>query len=102
MGQFIKVAKVSEISPGNGKQIDAGGRTIALFNLKKIFVIIVVVDYIKVASRNKSFIRRSRGWRKCTGIMGCRLCCCWFRKRLLITKNEKKFCIFSFELIINF
>ena len=24
MGQFIKVAKVSEISPGNGKQIDAG------------------------------------------------------------------------------
>ncbi|HIB32646.1 MAG TPA: hypothetical protein EYO45_06015, partial [Candidatus Marinimicrobia bacterium] len=37
MGQFIKVAKVSEISPGNGKQIDAGGRTIALFNLKGQF-----------------------------------------------------------------
>ena len=37
MGQFIKVAKVSEISPGNGKQIDAGGRTIALFNLKGEF-----------------------------------------------------------------
>ena len=37
MGQYIKVAKVSEISPGNGKQIDAGGRTIALFNLKGQF-----------------------------------------------------------------
>ena len=37
MGQFIKVAKVSEITPGNGKQIDAGGRTIALFNLKGEF-----------------------------------------------------------------
>ena len=37
MGQFLKVAKVSEISPGNAKQIDAGGRTIALFNLKGQF-----------------------------------------------------------------
>ena len=37
MGQFIKVGEVSEILPGNAKQIDAGGRTIALFNLKGQF-----------------------------------------------------------------
>ena len=37
MGQFIKVGDVSEILPGNAKQIDAGGRTIALFNLKGQF-----------------------------------------------------------------
>ena len=37
MGQFIKVGDVSEILPGNAKQIDVGGRTIALFNLKGQF-----------------------------------------------------------------
>ena len=37
MGQFIKVAKISEISPGNEKQIDAVGKAIALFNLKGQF-----------------------------------------------------------------
>src|SRR5262249_50196228 len=31
--QFIKVAKVGEIAPGEGKAVDAGGKRIALFNV---------------------------------------------------------------------
>ncbi len=33
MGNFTKVASVQEISPGQSKQVEAGGHTIALFNL---------------------------------------------------------------------
>jgi nitrite reductase/ring-hydroxylating ferredoxin subunit len=37
MGQFIKVAKVSDFRPGEGDVIEAGGATIALFNVKRQF-----------------------------------------------------------------
>jgi len=33
MGQYIKVAKVNEISSGSGKSVDVQGTQIALFNL---------------------------------------------------------------------
>jgi nitrite reductase/ring-hydroxylating ferredoxin subunit len=33
MGEFIKVAKTSEIMPGTGKYVEAQGCAIALFNL---------------------------------------------------------------------
>ena len=33
MGQFEKVAKVSEVKPGEGKVVVAGGKEIALFNV---------------------------------------------------------------------
>ncbi|MDZ7344512.1 MAG: non-heme iron oxygenase ferredoxin subunit [candidate division KSB1 bacterium] len=33
MAQFIKVATIDEIAPGTGKQVEANGKQIALFNL---------------------------------------------------------------------
>ena len=33
MAQFVKVATADEIAPGTGKQIEANGKQIALFNL---------------------------------------------------------------------
>ena len=37
---FTKVATLSEIQPGMGKQVDVGGRKIALFNIEgKVFAI---------------------------------------------------------------
>lgn len=35
--QFIKVAKASEIPPGRGKVVEAGGKTIAVFNCDGAF-----------------------------------------------------------------
>ena len=37
MGQFVKVAKIGDIAPGEGKAVEAGGKTIALFNLAGTF-----------------------------------------------------------------
>jgi NAD(P)H-dependent nitrite reductase small subunit len=37
MPSFVKVAKVSEISPGRGKTVTAGGRELALFNVGGTF-----------------------------------------------------------------
>ena len=37
MGEFIKVAKASDIAPGEGKAVDAGGKRIALFNIDGAF-----------------------------------------------------------------
>lgn len=33
MAQFVKVATTDEIAPGTGKQVEANGKQIALFNL---------------------------------------------------------------------
>lgn len=33
MAQFMKVAKVSDLAPGNGRTVEAGGKKIALFNV---------------------------------------------------------------------
>ena len=37
MANFTKVAQQSEVSPGTGKVIDAGGKKIALFNVDGTF-----------------------------------------------------------------
>ena len=37
MGEFIKVAKASDIAPGEAKAVEAGGKTIALFNVAGTF-----------------------------------------------------------------
>lgn len=37
MAQFHRVAKVSEVPPGTGKAVAAGGQTIALFNVGGVF-----------------------------------------------------------------
>ena len=37
MGQFVKVATVSEIPAGQGKLVEAGGKEIALFNVGGTF-----------------------------------------------------------------
>jgi nitrite reductase (NADH) small subunit len=34
MGQRAKVANLSELPPGTGRQVEAGGRTIAIFNVE--------------------------------------------------------------------
>lgn|SRR5574341_287688 len=33
MGELIKVARLSEMSPGRCRQVDAGGRAVAVFNV---------------------------------------------------------------------
>ncbi|HLI26856.1 MAG TPA: bifunctional 3-phenylpropionate/cinnamic acid dioxygenase ferredoxin subunit [Chloroflexota bacterium] len=33
MGEFVRVARVDEVPPGQGKLVEAGGRYIALFNV---------------------------------------------------------------------
>jgi nitrite reductase/ring-hydroxylating ferredoxin subunit len=33
MGEIVKVSKVGEIAPSEGKAVDAGGKRIALFNV---------------------------------------------------------------------
>jgi len=37
MGEFVKVATVAEIARGEAKAVEAGGKTIALFNLDGTF-----------------------------------------------------------------
>lgn len=37
MAEFVKVAKASEIAPGQGKMVEVGGKKIALFNLEGAF-----------------------------------------------------------------
>jgi 3-phenylpropionate/trans-cinnamate dioxygenase ferredoxin subunit len=37
MSEFVKVARVSEVPPGRGKLVQAGGRLIALFNCAGTF-----------------------------------------------------------------
>lgn len=37
MGQFVKVASVSEIPAGQAKRVEAGGKEIALFNVGGTF-----------------------------------------------------------------
>ena len=37
MAEFIKVAITTEIAPGESKAVEAGGKTIALFNIDGIF-----------------------------------------------------------------
>lgn len=37
MSKLIKVARVSELSAGEGKVVDAGGQSIALFNVNGTF-----------------------------------------------------------------
>jgi len=37
MGEFVKVATVAEIARGEAKAVEAGGKTIALFNLEGTF-----------------------------------------------------------------
>ena len=37
MGEFVKVATVGQIAPGEGKAVEAGGKTIALFNIDGTF-----------------------------------------------------------------
>jgi nitrite reductase/ring-hydroxylating ferredoxin subunit len=33
MAQFVKAAKTGDIQPGNGKVVNVGGKTLALFNV---------------------------------------------------------------------
>ncbi|MCS6815760.1 MAG: non-heme iron oxygenase ferredoxin subunit [Blastocatellia bacterium] len=37
MGQFVKVARVSEVAPGEARLVEIEGRRIALFNLNGTF-----------------------------------------------------------------
>ena len=37
MGEFIKVAKVGDIAPGEARGVEAGGKRIALFNIDGTF-----------------------------------------------------------------
>ena len=37
MGEFVKVAKVGQIPPGEARAVEAGGKTIALFNVDGTF-----------------------------------------------------------------
>ncbi|MGH7829275.1 MAG: Rieske (2Fe-2S) protein [Candidatus Binatia bacterium] len=37
MAEFVKVAKTSEIGPGQGKMVEVGGKKIALFNVEGSF-----------------------------------------------------------------
>lgn len=37
MGKFVKVATVEEIPPGQGKQVEVQGRSIALFHVGEVF-----------------------------------------------------------------
>ena len=37
MAEFVKVAKIGEIAPGEGKAVEAGGKRIALFNVDGTF-----------------------------------------------------------------
>lgn len=37
MGEFIKVAMVGEIDPGEARRVEAGGKRIALFNIDGTF-----------------------------------------------------------------
>ncbi len=37
MATFVKVAEVSEVPPGSGKCVEAGGKAIALFNVDGTF-----------------------------------------------------------------
>lgn len=37
MAEFVKVARVGEIAPGEGKAVDAEGKRIALFNVDGAF-----------------------------------------------------------------
>ena len=37
MADFAKVAKTSEIAPGTAKVVEAGGKTIAVFNCEGVF-----------------------------------------------------------------
>jgi nitrite reductase/ring-hydroxylating ferredoxin subunit len=37
MGQFVKVARVSELAPGQGKTVEGGGVEMALFNVGGTF-----------------------------------------------------------------
>jgi 3-phenylpropionate/trans-cinnamate dioxygenase ferredoxin component len=37
MGDFVKVAQVADIPPGQGRLVEAGGRSIALFNCAGTF-----------------------------------------------------------------
>jgi len=34
MAKFVKVAKTEDLAPGQGKMVEAGGKTIALFNVE--------------------------------------------------------------------
>jgi nitrite reductase/ring-hydroxylating ferredoxin subunit len=40
MAGFVKVAKTSEIAPGQGKQVEVNGKKIALFNVEGSFYVI--------------------------------------------------------------
>ena len=33
MGEIVKVAETTELTPGNGKSVDVGGQPVALFNV---------------------------------------------------------------------
>jgi nitrite reductase/ring-hydroxylating ferredoxin subunit len=37
MPEFVKVATIDEVSPGQAKQVEAGGKEIALFNVSGSF-----------------------------------------------------------------
>jgi nitrite reductase/ring-hydroxylating ferredoxin subunit len=37
MGEFLKVAKAGDIAPGQAREVDAGGKRIALFNIDGTF-----------------------------------------------------------------
>jgi nitrite reductase/ring-hydroxylating ferredoxin subunit len=37
MGEFVKVAKASDIAPGEAKAVEAGGKILALFNINGTF-----------------------------------------------------------------
>ena len=37
MGEFVKVAKAGQIAPGEARAVEAGGKTIALFNIDGTF-----------------------------------------------------------------
>ena len=37
MGEFVKVATVGQIAPGESRAVEAGGKTIALFNIDGTF-----------------------------------------------------------------
>lgn len=37
MGEFVRVARTSEIAPGEGKAVEAGGKRLAIFNVDGTF-----------------------------------------------------------------